>query len=187
MVEIFSTLPSLIINTFIDKHEVSSQIAVTCYRHSTLELATFLKLSSLFAYNNVIDAFVVDSLENEFRYTVVYLLQSTIFNTGVRVYIKTKDGLALFSWQGIYPGFNWVEREMWDLSGIFFIKHPDLRRILTDYGFSGHPLRKDFPISGFKEAHYADSIKQIRYANVELAQSFRLAHISPIWFDAQTF
>ena len=69
---------------------------------------------------------------------------------------------------------------MWDLSGVFFINHPDLRRILTDYGFSGHPLRKDFPVSGFRETHYSDLLKQVSYSDVELSQSFRLPSIVPV-------
>lgn len=172
-----------IINAYNDVCENLNLINITSYRNCLLETMTFFKLSSVYNCDSAIDALAIDSIENEYRFTIIYNIQSSSLNYTLRLITKTKDGLALLSVQNIYPAFNWAEREIWDLSGIFFTKHPDLRRILTDYGFSGHPLRKDFPISGFREAHYSDSIKQITYSNVELSQSYRLTGISSIWFN----
>lgn len=171
----------MILNIYNDTYENSSLLNIVAYRNCILEVATFFKLSSIYSCDSAVDALVIDTIENEYRFTVIYNIQSSSLNYGLRLITKTKDGLALSSLQNLYPAFNWAEREIWDLSGVFFTKHPDLRRILTDYGFSGHPLRKDFPISGFREAHYSDSIKQITYSDVELSQSYRLTGISSIW------
>ena len=174
-------ISNIIINAYNESHENSNLINVTSYRNCMLETATFFKLSSIYNCDIAIDTLAIDNIKNEYRFTVIYILQSSLFNYSLWITTKTKDGLALLSLQNIYPAFNWAEREIWDLSGIFFTKHPDLRRILTDYGFSGHPLRKDFPISGFREAHYSDLIKQITYSDIELSQSYRLIGISSIW------
>ena len=180
-------ISQITVASFKDSSEENCHISLATFRQNTLEISTYFKLSSVWVIDNAVDAFVIDRLENEFRFTVVYQLQSTIFNYSLRLITKSKDGFALISLQSVFPAFNWAEREIWDLSGVFFIKHPDLRRILSDYGFSGHPLRKDFPVSGFKEVHYDDSIKQITYSPIELSQSFRLWNISKVWINAETF
>ena len=159
----------------------SNNITFVIYRQRTLEFATFLKLSCIFRVNNPIDCSVVDGIEDKFRFTVTYTLQCLGQNHLVSITTKTNDLLPLISLQTIYPTFNWGEREAWDLFGIFFIKHPDLRRILTDYGFSGHPLRKDFPLTGFREVHYEDSTKQIEYDSIELSQSYRVSNLLNPW------
>jgi len=150
----------------------------TAYRQSLPALATYLKLSSAFNANNPIDCYATDRIDAKFRFTVVYTVQSIGKNNVVQLVTKTNGTLPLLSLQDIYPAFNWSEREVWDMCGIFFMKHPDLRRILTDYGFVGHPLRKDFPLSGFREVHYADTNKHVEYADVELAQSYRVFTVS---------
>ena len=170
-----------IIGVYDEESEVNGLINIVSYHNSIISIATFCKLSSIFNYDSAIDAYAVDRIEDEYRFTISYNIQSSTNNIRCQLVTKTKDGLAIISMQDLYPAFNWAEREIWDLSGIFFIKHPDLRRILTDYGFSGHPLRKDFPISGFREVRYVDSIKQIAYDKVELPQSYRLSGISSIW------
>jgi NADH-quinone oxidoreductase subunit C len=162
----------------------SSTYHITTYRQTILEAATILKLSSILNCNIAIDALVIDNVNHEYRFTVIYLLQSSVGNVVYRLSTKVTDFMSLLSLQSIFPGFNWSEREIWDLYGIFFIKHPDLRRILTDYGFAGHPLRKDFPISGFREVHYDDTLKQIVYNNTELSQNFRIPEIDSIWIYA---
>ena len=176
-------ISNLFINSFYDINEFST-CSISVYRQNLVKIATFIKLNSYVECNMAIDAFVVDNAENEFRFTVIYLLQSTSQNHSIRVITKTNSYLAILSIQSIYSAFNWAEREMWDLSGIFFIKHPDLRRILTDYGFSGHPLRKDFPLSGFSEVSYSDKIKQVVYSPLELSQGLRSPTISVNWINA---
>jgi NADH-quinone oxidoreductase subunit C len=91
------------------------------------------------------------------------------------------ESVSLLSLQSLYPAFNWAEREIWDMHGVFFMRHPDLRRILTDYGFIGFPLRKDFPLSGFREVQFEDFVKHVEYSNTELTQSYRLVYFNKIW------
>lgn len=107
------------------------------------------------------------------RFTVVYILNSTFFNS--RLNIRTQIGELEFlkSVVSVFSNANWVEREVWDLFGIFFINHPDLRRILTDYGFTGHPLRKDFPLTGYVESFYSEFCASNNNRNVELIQEYR--------------
>jgi len=183
---LINNLNNIIIAGYKNINEPKSLIHVVAYRQNLLEITTFFKLSSIYNYDIAVDALAVDVLENEYRFTVTYLIQSSTNNSSIRLETKTTENLFLISLQGIFPAFNWAEREIWDLSGIFFIKHPDLRRILTDYGFSGHPLRKDFPISGFKEVQYSDILKQIVYNSVELSQSLRLINTFPSWDNEKT-
>jgi len=170
-----------ILGVYDEEFACSGLINIISYRSSILSIATFYKLSSIFNCDSAIDAYASDSINNEYRFTISYYIQSSVNNIRYQLITKTKDWLAVISMQDLYPAFNWAEREMWDLSGIFFIKHPDLRRILTDYGFSGHPLRKDFPLSGFQEVYYMDAIKQVVYKSVELPQSYRLSGIISMW------
>jgi NADH-quinone oxidoreductase subunit C len=163
--ELYKNFDGALVSVYEDLHEKNKDVIVT-YRQNMEEVATFVKLRRIFNCDSAIDGFVVDCLENEHRFTVIYSVQSSTLNAGFRIVTKVADGSALVSLQNIYPAFNWVEREIWDLSGVFFIKHPDLRRILTDYGFRGHPLRKNFPISGFREVQYSDVTKQTVYTDV---------------------
>ena len=176
-------IPTLLISSYYDQHE-SSICSIAVFRQNAIKVATYIKLNSQLNYNMAIDAFSADNIENEFRFTVSYLFQSTSQNSGIRLVFKTNTSLALLSLQSVFPAFNWAEREIWDLTGVFFIKHPDLRRILTDYGFSGHPLRKDFPLSGFWEVSYSDKIKQVTYSPLELSQGLRLASLNSNWINA---
>jgi NADH-quinone oxidoreductase subunit C len=154
---------------------------IVYYRDDLISVATFLKLHSLTRATNAIDASVVDHIGKELRFNLFYLLQSCNTNTKYVLATWASETLPAFSLQALYPAFNWAEREIWDMYGLFFVKHPDLRRILTDYGFVGHPLRKDFPLTGFKEVQYEDSVKQVEYSNAELAQSYRLLSFGRPW------
>lgn len=117
-----------------------------------------------------------------FRFTMVYNLLSVGYNTRVMLITKVIEKAPIIpTIVPIYSGAVWVEREVWDLFGIFFLDNFDLRRILTDYGFIGHPLRKDFPLIGFVEIHYDDSQKQIAYELVEMAQDFRNFTFKNTW------
>lgn len=162
----------------------SNLLTFISYRQHSVELATFLKLHSSCLVDTAIDCVAIDSLNSKYRFTITYMLHSSLGNIAYNIITKTNDIFPLISLQSIYPAFNWAEREIWDLSGIIFIKHPDLRRILTDYGFIGHPLRKDFPLSGFREIHYEDSTKHIEYTDVELPQNFRNINALSPWQNA---
>ena len=122
---------------------------------------------------SIIDISGVDYPEREKRFDVVYHLLSPKLNRRIRIKVTTDEETPVASATGVYPGADWFEREIYDLYGIVFAGHPDMRRILTDYGFEGHPLRKDFPLTGFVELRYDDELKRVVYAPVRLAQEFR--------------
>ncbi len=115
----------------------------------------------------------VDYPTRENRFEVVYNLLSVRYNNRIRVKTYASEVNPVPSVSSLYPGANWFEREAWDMYGIFFTGHPDLRRILTDYGFEGYPLRKDFPLTGYVEVRYDDEKKRVVAEPLELAQQFR--------------
>ena len=122
---------------------------------------------------NIIDVTAVDWPSRERRFDVVYHLLSPKHNFRIRVKTETDEAAPVPSIIEVFPGADWFERETYDLYGIAFTGHPDMRRLLTDYGFEGHPLRKDFPLTGFVEVRYDDEAKRVVYAPVRLAQEFR--------------
>jgi NADH-quinone oxidoreductase subunit C len=121
----------------------------------------------------IIDITAVDWPERELRFDVVYHLLSPRRNQRIRVKVKTDEATPVPSIISVYRGADWFEREVYDLYGVLFSGHPDLRRLLTDYGFEGHPLRKDFPLTGFVEVRWDDELKRVVYDPVRLAQEFR--------------
>ncbi|CAM9119218.1 unnamed protein product [Choristocarpus tenellus] len=123
----------------------------------------------------------VDYPEKYDRFEIVYDLLSLSFNTRIRIKTQTKEVEPISSIVSIFSGANWWEREIWDLFGVFFSSHPDLRRILTDYGFEGHPIRKDFPLSGYSELRYDEEQKLVIYENLELGQEFRAFNFHTPW------
>lgn len=124
-------------------------------------------------FRNIIDICGVDYPGRERRFDVVYHLLSPKHNRRIRVKVQTDETTPIASATDVFPGALWFERETYDLYGVLFTGHPDLRRLLTDYGFDGHPLRKDFPTSGFVEVRYDDEVKRVVYEPVRLAQEFR--------------
>ena len=122
--------------------------------------------------------------EREKRFDVVYHLLSPKLNRRIRVKVATDEETPVASATAVYPGADWYEREIYDLFGVLFVGHPDLRRILTDYGFDGHPLRKDFPMTGFVEVRYDDQEKRVRYEPVRLTQEFRQFDFLSPWEGA---
>lgn len=136
-------------------------------------LLYFLQKHSLCQYKQLVDIASSDVPGKTRRFSVHYLLLSLRYNARIIVVVQTNEVSPLPSVTSLYRSANWLEREVWDLYGIFFDFHPDLRRILTDYGFKGHPLRKDFPLTGFVEIYYNDSTKRLSYESVELAQEYR--------------
>jgi NADH-quinone oxidoreductase subunit C len=133
----------------------------------------FLRDDPQCRFGCLIDICGVDYPERELRFDVVYHLLSPWQNRRIRVRVKTDEATSVPSAVSIFPAANWFEREAYDLYGILFSGHPDLRRLLTDYGFEGYPLRKDFPLTGFVELRYDDELKRVVYEPVKLMQEFR--------------
>jgi NADH-quinone oxidoreductase subunit C len=134
---------------------------------------TFLRDDPRCRFINIIDVTAVDWPARDKRFDVVYHFLSPYQNTRVRVKTMTDEQTPVPSIFSVFPGAEWFERETWDLYGVMFTDHPDMRRLLTDYGFEGHPLRKDFPLTGFVEVRYDDEQKRVLYEPVRLAQEFR--------------
>jgi NADH-quinone oxidoreductase subunit C len=133
----------------------------------------FLRDDPAGQFVSIIDISGADYPEREKRFDVVYHLLSPKLNRRIRLKVATDEETPIASATAVYPGADWYEREVYDLFGVMFDGHPDLRRILTDYGFDGHPLRKDFPMTGFVEMRYDDQEKRVRYEPVRLPQEFR--------------
>ena len=146
----------------------------------------FLKMHTNTLCSQLIDLSMIDYPERKYRFEVFYLLLSLKYNNRFVVSTFTKEGTYLDSITNLYSSAGWYEREAWDMFGLFFRNHPDLRRILTDYGFKGHPLRKDFPMTGFVEVRYADSLKRIVYEKVSLPQEYRIFTLDNAWSEATT-
>jgi NADH-quinone oxidoreductase subunit C len=138
-----------------------------------VEVATFVRDDPRCLFWCVIDITAVDWPGRDQRFDVVYHLLSPKWNRRVRIKVQTDEVTPVPSLIGVYPGADWFERETYDLYGVLFSGHPDMRRILTDYGFEGHPLRKDFPLTGFVEVRWDDDVKRVVYNPVLLSQEFR--------------
>ena len=153
--------------------ETFGELTVTTGRDTLLPLLQHLRDDKTLQFICFVDLCGVDYPEREERFEVVYHLLSPKGNARIRVKTSTAEGISLPSATGIWAGVDWFEREAWDMYGILFTGHPDLRRILTDYGFDGHPQRKDFPLTGYVEARYDDEAKRVVYEPVELRQEYR--------------
>jgi NADH-quinone oxidoreductase subunit C len=149
------------------------ELTLTTTGDNLIPLLTFLRDDAKCGFINMIDICGVDWPQRELRFDVVYHLLSPKQNLRIRVKVATDEDTPVPSACAVYPGADWFERETWDMYGVLFTGHPDLRRILTDYGFEGHPLRKDFPTTGFVEVRYDDAAKRVVYEPVELKQEFR--------------
>ena len=150
-----------------------NQIYLKIDEADLIEVILFLKTNSKTKFRQLIDITAVDFPENEIRFKLVYLLLSHEFNQRIIIEIDVKEKEIVGSITSIFPAANWMEREVFDMYGIDFKDHPDLRRILTDYGFEGHPLRKDFPLTGHNEVRYSEEDKKVIYEPVKLDQNYR--------------
>jgi len=157
------------------------ELTVTAKAADIVKVATFLKTDAACQFINIIDITAVDRPEREKRFDVVYHLLSPRLNQRIRVKVATDEETPVPSLIGVYRGADWFERETYDLYGVLFTGHPDMRRILTDYGFEGHPLRKDFPLTGFVEVRWDDEQKRVMYDKVTLAQEFRTFDFLSPW------
>ena len=138
-----------------------------------IDVVRFLKSNEKCKFRQLIDIAGVDYPEHDKRFELVYLFLSHENNIRIKLSIKFQSGQNIDSITKIFPSANWMEREVFDMYGIKFKNHPDLRRILTDYGFKGHPLRKDFPLTGFNEVRYSEKEKKVIYEPVKLEQNYR--------------
>jgi len=157
------------------------ELNVTTTPETILALLTFLRDDARCGFVSMIDICGVDWPQREKRFDVVYHLLSPKQNLRIRVKLAVADGVSVPSATSVYMGAEWFEREAWDMYGIPFSGHADLRRLLTDYGFEGHPLRKDFPTTGYVEVRYDDAAKRVVYEPVELKQEFRNFDFTSPW------
>jgi NADH-quinone oxidoreductase subunit C len=152
---------------------VLGELTINAVAGDIVKVATFLRDDERCQFLSLLDVTAVDWPGREHRFDVVYHLLSPKQNLRIRVKLEVDEKTPVASIIDVFPGANWFERETYDLYGVVFIGHPDMRRLLTDYGFEGHPLRKDFPLTGFVEVRYDDEQKRVVYEKVSLTQEFR--------------
>jgi len=175
-----ASLPGIVLAV----HDAYGELTLEVEAARIVEALTFLRDDPDCQFICFTDLSGVDYPQRERRFDVVYLLLSPKLNRRVRVKIATDEATPAPSIVSVFPAADWYEREAYDLYGILFDGHPDLRRILTDYGFDGHPLRKDFPMTGIVEVRYDDEEKRVRYEPVKLTQEFRQFDFLSPWEGA---
>ena len=157
------------------------QLEIQIDKDSLLDVVIFLKKNNSTKFRQLIDITAVDYIGSENRFKMIYLLLSHEYNLRINITFSINEKEVVNSLTKIFPSANWMEREVFDMYGIKFNDHPDLRRILTDYGFSGHPLRKDFPITGHSEVRYSEEKKKVVYEPVKLEQNYRNFDYASPW------
>ena len=171
--QFLSTIKSTIGKDIIETNVFFNDFQIIVPSKKIFDVLTKLHSNSYFAFDQLIDITAIDYPEKPTRFEVVYLLLSTITNQRLTVKICVNEGELVQSCVSIFKSANWSEREIWDMFGIFFSGHPDLRRLLTDYGFEGHPLRKDFPLTGRVQVKYDTDQNKVIYEPVNLVQEYR--------------
>ena len=159
----------------------NEELLIEINQKDLIDVVQFLKLNENCKFKQLIDIAGVDYPENDKRFELIYLFLSHENNTRIKLLIKFEINQIINSVTKIFPSANWMEREVFDMYGIKFKNHPDLRRILTDYGFKGHPLRKDFPLTGFNEVRYSEKDKKVIYEPVKLEQNYRNFDFESPW------
>ena len=172
-----SELSSKVLNSAISNEELLIEIG----DNDLVEVIQFLKANENCKFKQLIDIAGVDYPENEKRFELIYLFLSHENNTRIKLLTKIEIDQTINSITKIFSSANWMEREVFDMYGIKFKNHPDLRRILTDYGFKGYPLRKDFPLTGFNEVRYSEKDKKVIYEPVKLEQNYRNFDFESPW------
>ena len=172
-----SELSSKIQSSSINNEELLIEIS----EKDLIDVVQFLKLNENCKFKQLIDIAGVDYPEKDKRFQLIYLFLSHGNNTRIKLLIQFEINQSINSITKIFPSANWMEREVFDMYGIKFKNHPDLRRILTDYGFKGHPLRKDFPLTGFNEVRYSEKDKKVIYEPVKLEQNYRNFDFESPW------
>jgi NADH-quinone oxidoreductase subunit C len=171
--ELLATLEPVLGEALLGKAIAHGELAITVTAASVARVLTYLRDEPALMFKELVDLCGVDYPERERRFDVVYHLLSMHHNARIRVKVETDENTPVPSVAEVFPTANWFEREAWDMYGILFSDHPDLRRLLTDYGFEGHPLRKDFPLTGYVEMRYDEEQKRVVYEPVKLRQDFR--------------
>ena len=185
--DLFSLIEEELPDTVISLETDSNHCIINVFPKSIIEVMAFLKSKKGFSFNTLIDITAVDFPDRDKRFDVVYHLLSMTENLRCRVIFSVHDDYIVNSITSVFECANWFEREVFDLYGIKFRLHPDMRRILTDYGFQGHPLRKDFPTTGFLEVRYDEELKRVVYEPTSLVQEYRnFDFISP-WENPEIF
>ncbi len=171
-------------DAIVERHVAYGELTVSVVREHIVQVLKFLRDDPRCQFSILIDICGADYPERPKRFDVVYHLLSPKQNQRIRIKTQTDENTPVPSVISIYPAANWFEREAFDFYGILFSGHPDLRRILTDYGFQGHPLRKDFPLTGYVEVRYDDEQKRVVYEPVKLDQEFRSFDFMSPWEGA---
>ena len=170
------------LNTKINSSSINHNILnINISKDTLVDVLAFLKTNSFSRFRQLIDLTAVDFIGKENRFRMVYLLLSHEYNLRIKIYFDINENEFVNSITKIFPSANWMEREVFDMYGIKFNDHPDMRRILTDYGFVGYPLRKDFPLTGHKEVRYSEEKKKVVYEPVKLEQNYRNFDYSSPW------
>ena len=160
---------------------LNEELLIEIKDNDIVDVIQFLKSNENCKFKQLIDIAGVDYPENEKRFELIYLFLSHENNTRIKLLIRFELDHTINSITKIFPSANWMEREVFDMYGVKFKNHPDLRRILTDYGFKGHPLRKDFPLTGFNEVRYSEKDKKVIYEPVKLEQNYRNFDFESPW------
>ena len=168
-----SSILSLLGDKVISSSLFINQLQIEVFHKDINDVLAKLHMNSIINFDQLVDITAVDYPEKKLRFEVIYLLLSTDLNQRLMIKTKIGEGDYLPTSVNIFKSANWSEREIWDMFGIFFSDHPDLRRLLTDYGFEGHPLRKDFPLTGRVQVKYDPELRRVIYEPVDLVQEYR--------------
>ena len=160
---------------------IFDELVIETNEEDIIDVILFLKSHNKLKFRQLIDIAGVDFPEEDKRFKLIYFLLSHEMNKRIKISINFEVGKKIPTMTKVYPSANWMEREVFDMYGIEFIDHPDLRRILTDYNFKGHPLRKDFPLTGFNEVRYSEKEKKVIYEPVKLEQNYRNFDFESPW------
>ncbi|XP_045452557.1 NADH dehydrogenase [ubiquinone] iron-sulfur protein 3, mitochondrial [Melitaea cinxia] len=174
---------------YVQKVQITAgnELEVLIPPEGVIPVLQFLKDHHNAQFANLVDIGGMDVPSRQYRFEIIYNLLSLRYNARIRVKTYTDELTPIDSACEVFKAANWYEREIWDMFGVFFANHPDLRRILTDYGFEGHPFRKDFPLSGYVELRYDDEQKRVVVEPLELAQEFRRFELSAPWEQFPNF
>jgi NADH-quinone oxidoreductase subunit C len=181
LAELLATLEPVLGDVLLGSRRVHGELTIEVELRQLVRVLTYLRDDPNMLFKELIDVTAVDWPEREQRFEVVYHLLSLHHNQRLRVKVRTDEATPVPSVTGVFRAAGWFEREAWDMYGVLFADHPDLRRILTDYGFEGHPLRKDFPLTGYVEVRYDDEQKRVVYEPVKLRQDFRTFDFLSPW------
>jgi NADH-quinone oxidoreductase subunit C len=175
------TVNSSLTTAVISSKVIFEQLYINIKCENLISVILFLKTNSKCKFKQLIDITAVDYPQKEKRFKIIYLLLSHENNLRIIINVNIDEKTSVPSLTKIYPSSNWMEREVFDMYGISFADHPDLRRILTDYGFKGHPLRKDFPLTGHTEVRYSENLKKVISEPVKLEQEYRKFDFESPW------